>query len=143
MSNATSQSARLFINKDLFAGVFPHKGEKSVRLQMPNGKTRWAPVRGRTVTVASAIRISPKYLPLGVCDPESIRGATSWAGMSGPKGERFVWINDAKDGVRLALPWKAICCSGPDLRRVIVPAGSRVWLGNTGSAEDAGFVWVQ
>jgi hypothetical protein len=142
---APNSTRPLVINKTAFGGIFPHKGEKCVRL-MPNWRydsVRWLPVNGRRVVVAKQRTCSERYVPAECLDPkfvETLLPHQVWNGNA--NGGPFVWKRDfPAEGVRLMKDWRTYACYGPDTDRFTIPAGTVIIAGDGGDAAQAGYHW--
>ena len=136
-------SQQLIINADSFGGIFPHKGEKSVRVTDPFSGTRWIPVQGREIVVARQRRCSEGYIPAECLPQEFVATLKEWQVWLGQTGNRrFVWKADLPaTGVCLVKDWPSYECDGPSINRFVVPAGTTVIPGQSGSPAQAGYHW--
>jgi hypothetical protein len=136
----------LVINREFFGGIFPHKGEKCVRVDPRRPwreSVRWIPVRGREVIVARPVGCSQPYLPTDAVEPEDLAKIPSWKFWQAQNGAgQRVWMKDLPaEGVRLAKDWRTYECAGPSEEKFTVPAGTRIIAGDSGDAAQAGYHW--
>lgn len=134
---------QLIINADMFGGIFPRKGQPSVRVEDQFSGTHWVPVQGRTVVVARQRHCSEGYIPAECLPQEFVATLKEWQIWLGQTGGRYVWKHDLPEaGVRLVADWKSYVCNGADgISRFTVPAGTVIIAGQSGCPAQAGYHW--
>jgi len=134
---------QLIINADMFDGIFPRKGEKSVRVNDPWSGTRWIPTNGRKVVVARQRHCSQGYVPAECLPQAFLETLKDWQIWIGQTGGYFVWLRDLPaTGIRLVKDWPSYVCNGGDgITRFTVPAGTLIIPGESGSPAQAGYHW--
>ena len=132
---------QLIINADSFGGIYPRKGEKSVRIKSRSG-TRWIPVQDREVVVARQRHCSERYVPAECLPEDFLATLKEWQIWQGRTGGHFVWKHDLPAaGIRLVKDWHSYECDGPSTHRFTVPAGTLVIAGDSGNPAQAGYHW--
>ena len=137
----TNTKRPLIVNVSFFRGIFPRKGRRCARVELPWGETRWVPVDGRDVVVAKSVACSQSYLPVEVLAPDALVKLQSYV-WDGRMGGKFVWMRDLPaEGVVLAKNWSTYECNGPSTSSFLVPAGTRILAGAAGTPAVAGHHW--